>query len=59
MTQTRFVHVPYKGVSLALIDLIGGQVDLSFPEEFAAFLAEDLRKCAKVIKAANMRPSQI
>ena len=29
------------------------------PEEFAAFLAEDLRKWAGVIKAANLRPSQI
>jgi tripartite-type tricarboxylate transporter receptor subunit TctC len=29
------------------------------PEEFAAFLVEDLRKWAKVIKAANLRPSQI
>lgn len=31
MTQYRFVHVPYKGSGAALIDLIGGQVDLSFP----------------------------
>lgn len=31
MTQARFVHVPYKGSGPALIDLIGGHVDLSFP----------------------------
>jgi tripartite-type tricarboxylate transporter receptor subunit TctC len=31
MTQYRFVHVPYKGSGAALIDLIGGHVDLSFP----------------------------
>ncbi len=29
------------------------------PEEFAAFLAADQRKWAKVIKAANIRPSQL
>lgn len=152
MTQYRFVHVPYKGSGPALIDLIGGHVDLSFPslssglpfvksgklralgltsakrspllpevpaiaeagvpgfevvgwfgmvgpagmpkdvvsrlsaemarilrtpdvhermlreraepignssEEFAAFLAEDLRKWTKVIKTANIRPTQL
>ena len=31
MTQTRFVHIPYKGSGAAMIDLIGGHVDLSFP----------------------------
>ncbi len=31
MTQARFVHVPYKGSGAALIDLLGGHVDLSFP----------------------------
>lgn len=30
MTGTRMVHVPYKGMSLALIDLVSGQVSLSF-----------------------------
>ena len=29
------------------------------PEEFATFLAEDQRKWARVIKAANIRPAQI
>ena len=152
LTQTRFVHIPYKGSGAALIDLVGGHVDLSFPtisagtpqvkagrlrilgitsarrspllpevptiaeagvpgfeivgwygivgpagmpkdvvtrlntelaralktpevrermlregaepigsspEEFTAYLAEELRKWAKVIKAANIRPSQM
>ena len=152
MTDTRFIHVPYKGSGAALIDLLGGHVDLSFPtisaglsqvkagrlralgitsakrspllpelptiaeagvpgfeivgwygivgsagmpkdvvarlnseiarllktpevrermlkegaepvgdsaEEFAAFLAADVRKWTKVIKAANIRPSQL
>ncbi len=30
LTGTRMVHVPYKGTSPALVDLIGGQVDLFF-----------------------------
>ncbi len=36
MTGTRFVHVPYKGSGQALIDLLSGQVDLSFPTTAAA-----------------------
>ena len=31
ITQTKFIHVPYKGTGPALIDLLGGDVDLSFP----------------------------
>ena len=31
MTGVRMVHVPYKGVGLALSDLLGGQIDLMFP----------------------------
>jgi tripartite-type tricarboxylate transporter receptor subunit TctC len=30
-TGVRMVHVPYKGVGLALSDLLGGQIDLMFP----------------------------
>src|SRR5262245_55849250 len=30
-TGIRMVHVPYKGVGLALSDLLGGQIDLMFP----------------------------
>jgi tripartite-type tricarboxylate transporter receptor subunit TctC len=30
MTNTRMVHIPYKGMSLAVSDLIGGQVSMSF-----------------------------
>jgi tripartite-type tricarboxylate transporter receptor subunit TctC len=36
MTNTRFVHVPYKGSGPALIDLISGHIDLSFPSTAAA-----------------------
>ena len=30
MAQVKWVHVPYKGGSLALIDLVGGQISISF-----------------------------
>jgi tripartite-type tricarboxylate transporter receptor subunit TctC len=30
-TGTAMVHVPYKGVGIALVDLVGGQIDLMFP----------------------------
>jgi len=30
-TGTEMVHVPYKGVGIALADLVGGQLDLMFP----------------------------
>ena len=30
-TGVQMVHVPYKGVGIALIDLVGGQIDLMFP----------------------------
>ena len=31
MTQLKLVHVPYKGQSLAMIDLIAGQLQFGFP----------------------------
>ena len=31
MTQLNLVHVPYKGQGLAMIDLIGGQLQFGFP----------------------------
>jgi tripartite-type tricarboxylate transporter receptor subunit TctC len=31
IAQVKFIHVPYKGSSPALVDIMGGQVDLSFP----------------------------
>lgn len=31
MAGIKIVHIPYKGVGLAFVDLIGGQLDLSFP----------------------------
>jgi tripartite-type tricarboxylate transporter receptor subunit TctC len=32
MTGTKLVHVPYKGSGAALVDLVGGQVDLLFDQ---------------------------
>ena len=31
MTGIKMVHVPYKGVGIALADLVGGHIDLMFP----------------------------
>lgn len=30
MTGVKWVHIPYKGGALALIDLVGGQISISF-----------------------------
>src|SRR5690606_28413611 len=32
MSNTKVMHVPYKGVAPALLDLIGGQVDMMFAD---------------------------
>lgn len=32
VTGTRFTHIPYKGASLAIIDLIGGRIDVMFDQ---------------------------
>ncbi len=31
LAKVKFLHVPYKGTGPALIDMIGGQIDLGFP----------------------------
>ncbi|RPI43754.1 MAG: tripartite tricarboxylate transporter substrate binding protein [Betaproteobacteria bacterium] len=36
LTKVKFVHVPYKGSGAAMSDLVGGQVDFSFPTTAAA-----------------------
>jgi tripartite-type tricarboxylate transporter receptor subunit TctC len=46
MTDTNIVHVPYRGGSLAINDLIAGHVDLMF---------ESLQSIAPVARAGNVR----
>lgn len=35
-TKVKFIHIPYKGSGALMTDLIGGQVDFSFPSTAAA-----------------------
>lgn len=46
MSGTRFIHVPYKGSGPALVDLMGGQVDLMF---------DQLSSSANYIKTGKLR----
>jgi tripartite-type tricarboxylate transporter receptor subunit TctC len=32
ITGTRFTHIPYKGASLAILDLLGGRIDVMFDQ---------------------------
>jgi tripartite-type tricarboxylate transporter receptor subunit TctC len=36
LTSTRFQHVPYRGLTFAMQDLVGGQIDLVFPDPASA-----------------------
>ena len=36
MTKTTMVHIPYKGMSLAISDLVGGQVSMTFGTSLSA-----------------------
>ncbi len=47
VTATQFVHVPFKGSGQALIDLMGGQVDLIF---------DQLSSSAPLIMSGKLRP---
>jgi tripartite-type tricarboxylate transporter receptor subunit TctC len=49
-TGIKFVHVPYKGSGQALIDVIGGQVDLIF---------DQLSSSTPLIKTGKLRPLAI
>ena len=49
-TGIKFVHIPYKGSGQALIDVMGGQVDLIF---------DQLSSSGPLIKAGKLRPLAI
>jgi len=60
---TQLMHIPYKGVVLALTDLISGQVQLAFSsavtmlpqvKEFDAYIRKELARWAKVIAQARI-----
>ena len=46
MSQVRFIHIPYKGSGPALVDLLGGHIDLSFPS---------ISACVPQVKARQLR----
>jgi len=52
ITATRFQHVPYRGVSLAMQDLVAGQIDLIFsdPSAVAPLRAESIKAFAVTAK---------
>ena len=54
-TGTKIVHVPYKGSSQALTDLVGGQIQLSFDTTSSAM---SLIKSGKVKALAVMTPKR-
>ena len=56
MTGIKFLHVPYKGSSQAIADLLGGQVDLTFDQPastLAQIQAGKLRALAIATKARS------
>ena len=46
LVGTKLVHIPYKGGNLAMIDLIGGQIELGF---------ENAPNCVPYVKAGKLR----
>jgi tripartite-type tricarboxylate transporter receptor subunit TctC len=50
MTQTQFVHVPYKGAGPLMVDLLAGQVDMAF---------DGMGTSANQIKAGKLIPLAI
>jgi tripartite-type tricarboxylate transporter receptor subunit TctC len=55
--KVRFIHVPYKGTGALMTDLIGGQVDFSFPTAASA-LPYVQRGRLRAIGVASPRRSQ-
>jgi tripartite-type tricarboxylate transporter receptor subunit TctC len=58
-TDTKLVHVPYKGTGPALNDLIGGQVDLMFTELASALELSRAGKVRILAVAAPQRATEL
>lgn len=58
-TGTDMLHVPYKGAALALTDLMGGVVDMSFPSTGSAMGYIQQGKLRALAVASNERVEQL
>jgi tripartite-type tricarboxylate transporter receptor subunit TctC len=58
-TGVKFVHVPYKGSSLAVVDLMGGHIDMSFPTVAAAVTAVRAGKLVAIGVTTTQRASAL
>ena len=55
LTDTRFQHVPYRGLTFAMQDLVGGQIDLVFPDPASALPLVRAGRIKAYAVAAPMR----
>jgi tripartite-type tricarboxylate transporter receptor subunit TctC len=49
LTGTNLVHIPYRGGGPALIDLVGGQVQVSFTPHDRGFLSIGCAPCTRAV----------
>ncbi len=59
MAQVKFVHVPFKGQGLAMIDLLGGHMQLGFPSVPAAIQHVKAGKMIALAVATKQRSSAL
>ena len=59
MAQVRFVHVPFKGQGLAMIDLLGGHMQLGFPSVPASIQHIKSGKMIALAVATRQRSSAL